>query len=54
MHSMDDDEVRLSPPVLAETQFVVCVICPLFSMGEKWEVTEGNRYCTTSPFPLHT
>ena len=52
MHSVDDDEVGLSPPLLAEAQFVVCVICALFSMGEKWEVAEGNYCCTTSPFCL--
>ena len=54
MHSVDDDEVGLSLPLLAEAQFVVCVIWALFSMGEKWEVAEGNCYCTTSPFPLPT
>ena len=31
LHSMEDDDVGLSPPPLAEAQFVVCVICALFS-----------------------
>ena len=32
----------------------VFVICALFSIGEKWEVAEGNCCCTTSPPPLPT
>ena len=52
MHIVDDDEVGLSSPLVAEAQFVVCVICALFRMGEKWEVVEGNCCCTTSPFSL--
>ena len=31
---------------------LVCVICALFGLGEKWEVAEGNCCCTTSPFSL--
>ena len=31
MHSVDDGEVRLSPPLLAEVQFVVCGSSALFS-----------------------
>ena len=31
MHSVDNDEVGLSPPLLAQAQLVVCVICALFS-----------------------
>ena len=50
MHSVDDDEVGLSPPLLAEAQFAVCVICTPFSMRQNWEVAEGNCCCTTSPF----
>ena len=46
------DEVGLSPPLLAEAQFVVCVICALFSTGNKRESAEGNCSCTTSPFSL--
>ena len=30
VHSVQDDEVRLSPPLLAEAQFVVCGISILF------------------------
>ena len=52
MHSVDDDEVGLSPPLLAEAQFVVCVICALFNMGENWGVAKGNCCCTTSPVSL--
>ena len=35
MHSVYDDEVGLSSPLLAEVQFVDCVICALFSLGRK-------------------
>ena len=31
MHSVDDDEVGLSRPLLAEVQFVDCGSCALFS-----------------------
>ena len=40
VHSVDNDEVRLSAPHLAEAQFVVCVICALFSSA---------RDCTNNP-----
>ena len=40
MHSVDDDEVGLSPPLLAEARFVVCVICALCSSA---------RGCTNHP-----
>ena len=52
MHSGDDDVVGLSPPLLAQAQFVVCVICALFSTGTQWEVAECNCCCTPSPFSL--
>ena len=52
MHSVDYDEVGLSPPLLAEAHFVVCSVRALFSMGEKWDVAEGNCCCTTSPSPF--
>ena len=44
MHSVDDDEAGLSPPLLAEAQFVVCVICALFSWA---------RECTKHPDLSH-
>ena len=31
MHSVDDDEVGLSPPLLAKAQFFICGISALFS-----------------------
>ena len=37
MHSVDADEVRLPPPLLAEVQFVDCVISARFSLGEKFK-----------------
>ena len=52
VHSVADDEVGLSLPLLAEARFVVCAICAVFSIGERWEVAEGNCCCTTSPFSL--
>ena len=44
VHSVDDDEVELSPPLLAEAQFVVCWISALFS----WV-----RYCINHPDLSH-
>ena len=35
MHNVYDDAVRLSLPLLAEVQFVDCVICALLSFGRK-------------------
>ena len=54
VHSVDNDKVGLSPPLLAEAQFVVCVIRALFSMGEEKE--SGRRqlllhHFTLFPFP---
>ena len=37
MHSVDVDEVGLPAPLLAEVQFVDCVISGRFSLGEKSE-----------------
>ena len=37
MHSMDVEEVRLPSPILAEGQFVDCVISANFSLGEKFK-----------------
>ena len=35
MHNVYDDEVGLSSPLLAEVQFVDCVMSALFYRGEK-------------------
>ena len=35
MHSVDVEEVGLPSPLLAEVQFVDCVISARFSLGEK-------------------
>ena len=35
MHSVYDEEVGLSSPLVAEVQFVDSVICALFSFGRK-------------------
>ena len=40
VHSVNDDEVRLSPPLLAKVQFVVCGSSAMFSLG---------RNCTNHP-----
>ena len=37
MHSVDVEEVGLPLPLLAEGQFVDCVISARFSMGEKFK-----------------
>ena len=44
MHSVDDDEVGLPPPTLAEAQFFVCGISTLFSWA---------RNCTNHPDLSH-
>ena len=44
MHSVDADEVELSPPLLAESQFVICGISALLS----WV-----RCCTNHPELSH-
>ena len=44
MPSVDDGEVGLSPPLLAEVQFVVCVSSALFSWA---------RNCTNHPDLSH-
>ena len=49
MHSVDVEEVGLPPPLLAEVQFVDCVISARLSLGEKFKVAEGNCSCTNSP-----
>ena len=36
MHSVDVEEVGLPSPLLAEGQFVVCVISARFSLGKKF------------------
>ena len=35
MHSVDVEDVRLHSPLLAEVQFVDCVISARFSLGRK-------------------
>ena len=37
MHSVDVEEVGLPSPLLAEGQFVVCLISARFSLGEKFK-----------------
>ena len=37
MQSLDVEEVGLPSPLLAEGQFVVCVISARFSLGEKFK-----------------
>ena len=37
MHSVDVEEVGLPSPLLAEVQFVDCVISARFSLGEKFK-----------------
>ena len=51
MHSVYDDVVGLSSPLLAEVQFVDCVISALFGLGRKLKVAEGNCCCTHHPDP---
>ena len=44
MHSVNDDEVELSPPLLAQAQFVVCGMRALLSWA---------RNCTNHPDLSH-
>ena len=49
MHSVYDDDVGLSLPLLAELQFVDCVICALFSLGKKMESRPRQLLLHQSP-----
>ena len=49
VHSVYDDEVGLSPPLLAEVQFVDCVICALYSVGRIMECRRRQLLLHQSP-----
>ena len=49
MHSVDVEEVGLPSPLLAEGQFVDCVISARFSLGEK--VQKSTK--ATAAAPIH-
>ena len=49
MHSVDVEEVGLPSPLLAEGQFVVCVISARFSWGEKFK----SRRRQLQAAPIH-
>ena len=49
MHSVYDDEVGLSSPLLAEVQSVDCVICALFSVDRKMEGCRRQLLLHQSP-----
>ena len=49
MHSVDVEEVGLPSPLLAEVQFVDCVISARFSLGEKFKSCRRQLSCTNSP-----
>ena len=53
MHSMDVEEVGLPSPLLAEGQFVVCVISACFSLCEKFKSrrTQLQLHQFTLTFP---
>ena len=50
MHSVDVEEVGLPSPLLAEVQFVDCVISARFSLGEKSK--SRRRQLQLRQFPL--
>ena len=65
VHSADDDEVSLSPPLLAAGRLVVCVICALFSWATNCtnhpdlshlgtEANAGRLLAEDSNLPPHT
>ena len=64
MHSLDDDEVGLSPPLLADPQFVVCGSSALFSWARnctnhtdlshlRTEANTGRRLAEEPNLPPH-
>ena len=53
MHSVCDDVVRLSSPLLAEVQFVDCVISALFSVGRKIRSHRRQLLLHQSPLSFH-
>ena len=50
MHSVDVEEVGLPSPLLAEGQFVDCVISARFSLGEEFK--SRQRQLQLHPFTL--
>ena len=50
MHSLDVEEVGLPSPLLAEVQFVGCVISARYSLGEKSK--SGRRQLQLHQFTL--
>ena len=54
MHSVYVEDVGLPSPLLAEVQFVDCLISAGFSLGRKIQSREGNCCCTNSPLPAHS
>ena len=53
MHSVYDDEVGLSSPLLAEEQFVHSVLCALFSVGGKIESRQRQLLLQQNPDLAH-
>ena len=54
VHSVDEDEVGLSPSVLAEAQFVVCVICALLAWAKNGKWPKATAAAPLHPFPFPT
>ena len=50
MHSVYDDEVGLSSLLLAEVQFVDCVICAVFSVGQN--IRKSPKATAAAPITL--
>ena len=49
VHSVDDDEVGLSPPLLGKAQFVVCVgNCPQVLGPRVLSTNRGDQYAISS------
>ena len=53
MHSVYDDVVGLSSPLVAEVQFVDCVISALFSVGRKIQSCRRQLLLHQSPSSSH-
>ena len=49
MHSVYVEEVGLPLPLLAEAQFVDCLIGARFSLAKNPKVAEGNCSCADLP-----
>ena len=53
MHSVYDDEVGLSSPILAAYSLLIVLSAPFLGWAKKWKVAKGNCCCTNHPDLAH-